>query len=166
MIKPTGFFPKGISGFTAPFCPPYLWGRLSHHLWLRSGQLHLSGVHFIEVRFGFFIFDRTYCFINLQMLLKQKSITFFLSTMRLKNMFFAFYATFEKSCFAPVGWSVELVCRSSVVRSMSFDRSARKLPNLIKLMPLGSKWTLLIFRLHDQRSMSKLSAQYLFIPLL
>ena len=75
-------------------------------------------------------------------------------------------------CFATVGQSVGMsVCRQSVVHSISFDPSTWLVPNLVEGLPSISKWCLLIFRSHVQRSRSNhsshptvLSAQYLLNP--
>ena len=76
-------------------------------------------------------------------------------------------------CFATVGRSVGRyvglsVCRPSVVLSISFDPFTWSIPNLVQGFPSKSRWSLLIFRSHVQRSRSNqssqpsvLSAQYL-----
>ena len=81
-------------------------------------------------------------------------------------------------CFATVGRSVgryvrRSVCRPSVVRSISFDPFTWSTPNMVQGLPLMSRWYLLIFRSHVQRSRSNhsskprvLSGQYLLTPLL
>ena len=76
-----------------------------------------------------------------------------------------FYAPLEKY----VGRSV--VCRPSVVHSISFDPFARSIPNLVQGLPSKSIWPLLIFRSYVLRSRSNhssqpsvLSAQYLLTP--
>ena len=50
------------------------------------------------------------------------------------------------------------VCRSvrrpSVVRSISFDPFTWSIPNLVQALPSMSRWSLLIFRSHVQRSRS------------
>ena len=58
------------------------------------------------------------------------------------------------NCFATVGMSV---CRPSVVRSISFDPFTWSIPNLVQGLPLMSRWSLLIFRSHVQRSRSNYS---------
>ena len=45
-----------------------------------------------------------------------------------------------------------MVCRPCVVRSISFDPFAWFQPNLVQRLPLESRWSLLIFRSHGQRS--------------
>ena len=79
-------------------------------------------------------------------------------------------------CFATVGQSVcrsvgLSVCRPSVVHSISFDPLTLSIPNLLQGLPSISRWSLLIFRSHVQRSRSNhssqptvLSTQYLFTP--
>ena len=75
-------------------------------------------------------------------------------------------------CFATVGRSVGLsVCRPSVVRSISFDPFTWSIPNLVQGLPSMSRWSLLIFRSHVQRSRSNypfepsvLSTLYILIP--
>ena len=58
-------------------------------------------------------------------------------------------------CFATVGMSVgRSVCRLSVVRSKSFDPFIWSIPNLMQGLPSMSRWSLLIFRSHVQRSRS------------
>ena len=71
-----------------------------------------------------------------------------------------------------VGWSVDQsVCRPCVVRSISFDPFTWSIPNLVQGLTSMSRWSLLIFMSHDQRSRSNhssqpnvLSAQYFFTP--
>ena len=89
----------------------------------------------------------------------------------------AFYAPLEKggilfcNCRS-VGRYVGLsVCRPSRVWSISFDPFTWSIPNLVQGLPSMSRWSLLIFRSHDQRSRSNhsskpnvLSAQYLLTP--
>ena len=60
------------------------------------------------------------------------------------------------------------VCRPSVVRSISFDPFTWSIPHLVQGLPSVSRWSLLIFRSHVQRSrsnhsfeLSVLSAIYL-----
>ena len=55
-----------------------------------------------------------------------------------------------------VGWYVgRLVCRPSVVRSISCDHPfIWSIPNLVQGLSSMSKWSLLIFRSHVQRSRS------------
>ena len=75
-------------------------------------------------------------------------------------------------CFATVGRSVCLsVCGPSVVRLISFDPFTWSIPNLVQGLTSMSRWSLLIFRSHVQRSRSNhslepsvLSAQYLLTP--
>ena len=79
-------------------------------------------------------------------------------------------------CFATVGRSVGRyvglsVCRPSLVRSISFDPFTWSIPNFGQGLPSMSRWSLLIFRSHVQRSRSNhssqpsvLSAQYLLTP--
>ena len=58
-------------------------------------------------------------------------------------------------CFATVGRYVSLsVCRPSVVNSISFDPFTWSIPNLVQGLPSMSRWSLLIFRSHVQRSRS------------
>ena len=54
-------------------------------------------------------------------------------------------------CFATVGLSV---CRPSVVRSISFDPFTWSIPNLVQGLTSMSRWSLLIFGSHVQRSRS------------
>ena len=71
-----------------------------------------------------------------------------------------------------VSMSVGLsVCRPSLVRSISFDPFTWSIPNLVQGLLSISRWSLLIFRSHVQRSRSNhssqptvLSAQYLLTP--
>ena len=63
------------------------------------------------------------------------------------------------------------VCRPSLVRSISFDPFTWSITNLVQGLPTMSRWSLLIFRSHVQRSRSKhssqptvLSGQYLLTP--
>ena len=65
------------------------------------------------------------------------------------------------------------VCRPSVVRSISIDPFTWSIPNLVQGLPSMSRWSLLIFRSHVQRSRSNhssqptvLSAEYLLTLLL
>ena len=88
-----------------------------------------------------------------------------------------FYAPLEKggilfcNCRS-VGMSVGMsVCRPSVVRWISFDPFIWSIPNLEQGLTSMSKWSLLIFTSHVQRSRSNhsleptvLSAQYLLTP--
>ena len=60
-----------------------------------------------------------------------------------------------------------------VVHFISFDTFTWSIPNLVQGLPSKSRWSLLIFRSHVQRSRSNhssqptvLSAQYLLIPCL
>ena len=77
-------------------------------------------------------------------------------------------------CFATVGWSVGVsVCRPSVVRSISFDPFTWSIPNLVQGLLSTSRWSLLIFRSHVERSRSNHSSQpsvlstlYILIPCL
>ena len=77
-------------------------------------------------------------------------------------------------CFATVGWSVcRSVCRPSVVRSISVDPFTWSIPNFVPGLPSISRWSLLIFRSHVQKSESNhsfepsvLSTLYIFIPCL
>ena len=76
-------------------------------------------------------------------------------------------ATVGRSVCRSVGLSV---CRPSVVRSISFDPFTWSISNLVQGLPSISRWSLLIFRSHVQRSRSNhssqptvLSAQYLLI---
>ena len=46
-----------------------------------------------------------------------------------------------------------------VVRSISFAPFTWSIPNLVQGLPLMSRWSLLIFRSHDQRSRSNRSSQ-------
>ena len=62
-------------------------------------------------------------------------------------------------------------CRPSVVRSISFDPLTCSIPNLVQELPSMSRWSLMIFMSHVQRSRSNhsfepsvLSAQYLLTP--
>ena len=71
-------------------------------------------------------------------------------------------------CFATVR---QLVCRPSVVPSISFDPFTWSILNLVQGLPSLSRWSLLIFRSHVQRSRSNhffkpsvFSAQYLLTP--
>ena len=59
-------------------------------------------------------------------------------------------------CLATVCRSV---CRPSVVRSISFDPFTWSIPNLVQGLPSMSRWSLLIFRSHVQRSRSSHSSQ-------
>ena len=76
------------------------------------------------------------------------------------------------NCFATVGRSAcRSVCRPNVVRSISFGPFTWSIPNLVQGLPSLSKWSMLIFRSHVQRSRSNhssqptvLSAQYLLTP--
>ena len=70
--------------------------------------------------------------------------------------------------FATVGLSV---CRPSVIRSSSFDSFTWSIPNMVQGLLSISRWSVLIFRSHVQRSRSNhsskptgLSAQYLVTP--
>ena len=73
-----------------------------------------------------------------------------------------FYAPLEKggilfcncrSVGLSVGRSVcPSVCRPSVVRSISFDPFIWSIPNLVQGLPSMSRWSLLIFWSHIQRS--------------
>ena len=51
------------------------------------------------------------------------------------------------------------VCRLSVVCSISFDPFTLSIPNLVQGLPSISRWSLLIFRSHVQRSRSNHSSQ-------
>ena len=51
------------------------------------------------------------------------------------------------------------VCRPSVVRSISFDPFTWSIPNLVQGLPSTSRWSLLIFRSHFQRSRSNHPSQ-------
>ena len=67
-------------------------------------------------------------------------------------------------CFATVGRSVDMVfglsvCRLSVVRSISFDPFTWSIPILVQGLCPISRWSLLIFRTHVQRSRSNHSSQ-------
>ena len=62
---------------------------------------------------------------------------------------------FEKTLFyAPIKKRGHFVLHLSVSRSVSLDPFARKLPNLVLLMPLKSRWPLSMFKSHGQRSRS------------
>ena len=71
-----------------------------------------------------------------------------------------------------VGLYVSLsVCRPSLVQSISFDPFTWSILNLVQGLPSMSRWSLLIFRSHVQRSRSNysskpsvLSGQYLLTP--
>ena len=67
-----------------------------------------------------------------------------------------FYAPLEKGGIWYVGLSV---CRPSVFRSISFDSFTWSIPNLVQGLPSMSRWSLLIFRSHVQRSRSNHSSQ-------
>ena len=85
-----------------------------------------------------------------------------------------FHIVLQLSVGRSVGRYVGLsVCRPSLVRSISFDPFTWSIPNLMQGLPSMSRWSLLIFRSHVQRSRSNhsslptvLSAQYLLTPLL
>ena len=74
-----------------------------------------------------------------------------------------FYAPLLKKgayCFDTVCWSVGWsVCKASVVRSISFDPFTWSIPNLVQGLRPISRWSLLIFRSHVQRSRSNHSSQ-------
>ena len=90
-----------------------------------------------------------------------------------------FYAPLEKggilfcNCRS-VGTCISVglsVCRPSVVHSISFDPFTWSKQNLVQRLPSMSRWSLLIFRSHVQRSRSNhsfqpsvLSVQYLLTP--
>ena len=88
-----------------------------------------------------------------------------------------FYAPLEKGGILfcngrSVGRYVGLsVCRPSLVRSISFDPFTGSIQNLVQGLQSMSRWSLFIFRLHNQRSRSNhssqpsvLSIQYLLTP--
>ena len=65
------------------------------------------------------------------------------------------------------------LCRPSLVRSISFDPFTWSIPSLVQGLPSMSRWSLLIFRSHVQRSRSNhsfgpsvLSTLFTFIPCL
>ena len=90
------------------------------------------------------------------------------------NLYNIFMPPLKKGayCFATVGRYVgRSVCRPSVVRSISLDPFTWSIPNLVQGFPSMSRWSLLIFRSHVQRSTSNhssqptvLSTQYLLTP--
>ena len=80
-----------------------------------------------------------------------------------------FYAPLEKRGI--LFCNCRSVCRPIFVRSISFDPFTRSILNLVQELPSMSRWSLLIFRSHVQRSRSNhssqttvLSAQYLLSP--
>ena len=94
-----------------------------------------------------------------------------------KMIFYAPPPPFEKrgilfcNCLSVCRLVSRLVCRPNVVHSISFDPFIWSIPNLVQGLPSMSKWSLLIFRSHVQRSRSHhsfeptvLSAQYLLTP--
>ena len=87
------------------------------------------------------------------------------------KLFRCYYAPLEKEGI--LFCNCRSVCRSSVVRSISFDPFTWSIPNLVQLLPSMSRWSPLIFRSYVQRSrsnhffeLSMLSAQYIPIPCL
>ena len=72
----------------------------------------------------------------------------------------AFVIFFDRSVGMSVGRLVGMsVCKPSVVRSISFDPYIWSIPNLVHWLHPISRWSLLIFRSHVQRSRSNHSSQ-------
>ena len=88
---------------------------------------------------------------------------------------FLFFAPNEKGgiLFCNCRYVGLSVCRPSVVRSICFDLFTWSIPNLVQGLLSISRWSLLVFRSHVQRSRSNysfepslLSTLYILIPCL
>ena len=88
--------------------------------------------------------------------LQQLTICPHITGLVYKIQYWYFYASLEKGgvLFCNCRSVCRSVCRPSVVRSISFDPFIWSIPNLVQALPLMSRWSLLIFRSHEQRSMS------------